>query len=164
MASQSFPTLSILAVLLALLLSHNLYAASAASGGRMGGSSFSSDTSSSSSQYDHHRYHDSFGVYGYNSWPIFSRNSNQENDSQPSFSGNSNQENDFMIYVVIMICVGATLFMVFLCIVGDRISVLQVQVGLSAKAHSLQRELSKIALKTDSSNANNWNFILKGNF
>ncbi|XVF63115.1 hypothetical protein PTKIN_Ptkin09bG0062900 [Pterospermum kingtungense] len=34
-------------------------------------------------------------------------------------------------------------------------------VGLSAKAHSLQRELSKIALTTDSSNANGSNFILK---
>ncbi|XVF63117.1 hypothetical protein PTKIN_Ptkin09bG0063100 [Pterospermum kingtungense] len=148
MASQSFPTLSILAVIVALLLSHNLYAASAASGGRMGGSSFSSSskskTSSSSSAYRNRHYHHYYS-----------------HRSQPSSSRNCNQENDSISYLTTMICVGTVVFLVYLGGREKRVSVLQVQVGVSAKAHSLQRKLTEIALTTDSSNANGWNFILK---
>lgn len=148
------PKLSILAVIVALFLSHTLYAASAASGGRMGGSSFSEETSpSSSSQHNyhdhHHHYHDSYRAYSYQS------------QAQLSFSRNPNKENGSISYFIITIFAGAASFLVYLNIVEGRMSVLQVQVGLSAKARSLQRELTEIALTTDSSTANGRNFILE---
>ncbi|XWS13638.1 hypothetical protein CRYUN_Cryun36dG0054700 [Craigia yunnanensis] len=152
MAFKSFPELSILAVTVALLLSHNLYAASAASGGRMGGSSFSSERSPSSRRHhQHHHYHHSSRVYSYNSPPIFSRNSNQVNGSM----------SEAVAYLIVTIFLGAASYLVYLNTVGSRICVLQVQVGLSAKARLLQRELTEIALTTDSSTANGWNFILE---
>ncbi|XVE81614.1 hypothetical protein DITRI_Ditri15bG0079200 [Diplodiscus trichospermus] len=154
MAFRISPKLSILAVILALILADNLYAASAASGGRMGGSSFSSEKSTSSSGQDylhHHHYYHSSRDYSYN--------------SQPSFSGNSNQENGSMSavanLVVVTIFMGAASYLVYLNTVEGRISILQVQVGLSAKARSLQKELTGIALTADSSTANGWNFILE---
>ncbi|KAK8585656.1 hypothetical protein V6N13_050629 [Hibiscus sabdariffa] len=45
--------------------------------------------------------------------------------------------------------------------VESRMSVLQVQVGLSAKARSVQKELNEIASTTDTSTAKGWNFILQ---
>ncbi|XP_022761071.1 uncharacterized protein LOC111307328 [Durio zibethinus] len=149
MALKSFPKLSILTVIVALVLSHNLYEASgsAASGGRMGGSSFSSERSPSSSRHHHHYYHHSSGVYSYN--------------SQPSFSGNANQENGYsaaVAFLIVTIFVGAASLLVNH---EGRISILQIQVGLSAKAHSLQRELTEIALTTDTSTANGWNIVLE---
>ncbi|XVF63113.1 hypothetical protein PTKIN_Ptkin09bG0062800 [Pterospermum kingtungense] len=156
MAFKSSPNLSILALI--LLLSHNLYVASAASGGRMGGSSFSSESEaspSSSSQHDYHHHHHHHHDHYYDSSRAYSH------QSQPSFSGNPNQENGSTSFLIMTIFVGAASFLVYLNIVEARISVLQVQVGLSAKARSLQRELTEIALTADGSTANGRNFILE---
>ncbi|XVF28850.1 hypothetical protein REPUB_Repub15cG0067500 [Reevesia pubescens] len=156
MALKSFPKISILVVIVPLLLlSHNLYAASAASGGRMGGSSFSSEKSPSSSRRDddHHNHHYHHHHHHYH---------HSSRVSQPSFSRNANEENGSMsaavVFLIVFIFLGVALCFVY---VEDRISVLGVQVALSAKARSLQRDLTEIALTTDTSTAKGWNFILE---
>ncbi|WRX19773.1 Protein of unknown function DUF1517 - like 1 [Theobroma cacao] len=148
---KSSVKLSLLAVIVAVLISHNLYAASAASGGRMGGSSFSSGSSPSSRRHDYHHHHSS-SVYGlYDSHPRFSMNANQGNGSKSAAGA----------YVMLTIFMGAASYLVYLNFVEGGTSILQIQVGLSAKARSLQRELTEIATTTDTSTANGWQLILE---
>ncbi|GMJ01882.1 Fluctuating-Light- Acclimation Protein1 [Hibiscus trionum] len=158
MAFNTFQKLSILAVIVSLLLSHNLYEVSAATGGRMGGSSFSEESPPSSNRYDdhhyydhhhdHHRYHHH---HHHHSQPGLSTNADQETSSTPAA----------VSYLIITIFAGVASAMVYSSAVQSRMSVLQVQVGLSAKARSVQKELTEIASTTDTSTSKGWNFILQ---
>ncbi|KAK6254943.1 hypothetical protein SCA6_016248 [Theobroma cacao] len=114
---KSSVKLSLLAVIVAVLISHNLYAASAASGGRMGGSSFSSGSSPSSRRHDYHHHHSS-SVYGlYDSHPRFSMNANQGNGSKSAAGA----------YVMLTIFMGAASYLVYLNFVEGGTSILQIQ-------------------------------------
>lgn len=117
---KSSVKLSLLAVIVAVLISHNLYAASSASGGRMGGSSFSSGSSPSSRRHDYHHHHSS-SVYGlYDSHPRFSMNANQGNGSKSAAGA----------YVMLTIFMGAASYLVYLNFVEGGTSILQIQVRL----------------------------------
>ncbi|KAE8702869.1 Ribosomal protein S24e family protein isoform 1 [Hibiscus syriacus] len=157
MAFNSFPKLSILAAIVSLMLSRNLYEVSAATGGRMGGSSFSEESPPSSNRYDdhyydHHHDHDHYRHHHHHhSQPGLSRNADQETGStSPAVS-----------YLILTIFVGAASAIVYRSAAENRMTVLQVQVGLSAKARSVQKELTEIASTTDTSTAKGWNFILQ---
>ncbi|PPS02211.1 hypothetical protein GOBAR_AA18473 [Gossypium barbadense] len=158
MAFKSFPKLSILAVVVTLLLSHHLYEVSAASGGRMGGSSFSSESPPSHRNdddyhhYDHHDLHHRHHHHYHHSQPGFPRSVDQE--SGPASAAVS--------YLILTIFMGVASVIVYSSTVQNRTSILQVQVGLSAKARSLQKELTEIASTTDTSTAKGWNIILEG--
>lgn len=114
----------------------------------MGGSSFSSSESKpssiSSTHYDrHHDYHYDNPRYGhgYNDEPK-----------------NENKSGEGTTWALVL---PATLFGVFLLVVYlDRASVLKIQVGLSGEAHSLQRELTKLAGAVDTSEKEGLHFIL----
>ncbi|KAB2039906.1 hypothetical protein ES319_D02G043200v1 [Gossypium barbadense] len=145
MAFKSFPKLSILAVVFTSLLSHHLYEVSAATGGRMGGSSFSSESPPSHRNdddyhhYDHHDLHHRHHHY-HHSQPGFQRSADQE--SGPTSAAVS--------YLILTIFMGVASVIVY-----------SSTVGLSAKARSLQKELTEIASTTDTSTAKGWNIILE---
>ncbi|KAK8585654.1 hypothetical protein V6N13_050627 [Hibiscus sabdariffa] len=147
MAFNSFAKLSILVVIVSLLLSHNLYGVSAATGGRMGGSSFSVRHRHRQHHHHHHRYqhhhhHCQLGP---------SKDANQETSSTSAV----------VYFLIITVFAGAAAAIVYCSIVESRMSVLLVQVGLSAKARSVQKELTQIASTTDTSTSKGWNFILQ---
>ncbi|KAE8712441.1 hypothetical protein F3Y22_tig00110257pilonHSYRG00158 [Hibiscus syriacus] len=135
MAFDSFPKLSILAVIVSLLLSHNLYEVSAATGGRMGGSSFSEESPPSSNRYDDHHYdHDHYRHY-------------HHHHSQPGLSRNADQDWFYISGCFLLNFdrfVGAASAIVYRSAAENRMSVLQVQVGLSAKARLVQKNSLKL--------------------
>ncbi|TYH82333.1 hypothetical protein ES332_D02G052700v1 [Gossypium tomentosum] len=157
MAFKSFPKLSILAVVFTSLLSHHLYEVSAATGGRMGGSSFSSESPPSHRNdddyhhYDHHDLHHRHHHHYHHSQPGIQRSADQE--SGPTSAAVS--------YLILTIFMGVASVIVYSSTVQNRTSILQVQVGLSANARSLQMELTEIASTTDTSTAKGWNIILE---
>ncbi|KAG4157064.1 hypothetical protein ERO13_D02G038700v2 [Gossypium hirsutum] len=157
MAFKSFPKLSILAVVFTLLLSHHLYEVSAATGGRMGGSSFSSESPPS------HRNDDDY--HHYNHHDLHHRHHHHYHHSQPGFPRSADQESGptsaAVSYLILTIFMGVASVIVYSSTVQNRTSILQVQVGLSAKARSLQKELTEIASTTDTSTAKGWNIILE---
>ncbi|KAK8480104.1 hypothetical protein V6N11_060976 [Hibiscus sabdariffa] len=153
---NTFPKLSILVVIVSLLLSHSRYEVSAATGGRMGGSSFSEERTPSSHRYDDHYYdhhHDLHHRHHHHHHHHHSQPGNADQDTSSTSAAVS--------YLVITIFVGAASAIVYSSAVESRMSVLQVQVGLSAKARSVQKELNEIASTTDTSTAKGWNFILQ---
>ncbi|EEF45304.1 uncharacterized protein LOC8280926 [Ricinus communis] len=121
----------------------------AASGGRMGGNSFSkskrsssssSPYRSSSSNYHHHHYHRSRGY-----------------SSSPS----SEFQMSKWTFVIIICGVLAILFWFgHLSAKKNKGSVIMVQIGLTGKATSLQKELNEIAKTTDTSSSEGWKLIL----
>ncbi|KAL4313364.1 hypothetical protein GQ457_01G032570 [Hibiscus cannabinus] len=147
MAFNSFPKLSILVVIVSLLLSHNIYGVSAATGGRMGGSSFS--VRHRQHHHHHHRYQHHHHHHHSQLGP--SKDANQETSSTSAV----------VYYLTIIVFAGAAAAIVYCSTVESRMSVLLVQVGLSAKARSVQKELTQIASTTDTSTSKGWNFILQ---
>lgn len=155
----------ILAFILALLFTHEiLYTAFAASGGRMGGSTFSSEEEkssySSSNSYDVYHYHYGQPGYsrGYGSYDDNSRRVNaeprRENDMNKSGKG-------FFSWLALLpfgIFGGFLLWMV--CTYDTATSVVKIQVGLSGKAHSLQRDLNNLAGAGDTSEKKGFHIIL----
>ncbi|KAG4210202.1 hypothetical protein ERO13_A02G032000v2 [Gossypium hirsutum] len=123
----------------------------------MGGSSFSSESPPSHRNdddyhhYDHHDLHHRHHHHYHHSQPGFPRSVDQE--SGPASAAVS--------YLILTIFMGVASVIVYSSTVQNRTSILQVQVGLSAKARSLQKELTEIASTTDTSTAKGWNIILE---
>ncbi|KAJ9182107.1 hypothetical protein P3X46_006135 [Hevea brasiliensis] len=149
------------ALTLFLSLSFVTCIAFAASGGRMGGNSFSKRSSPSSSSHSshfspsNHYYHHHYrhGSRGYSS--LSSQNEKMKRGGSEIV--------DFSTWGVVVITtgmVGAVAVAVYFEYMNNKGSVIMVQVGLTGKAHSLQKELNEIAETTDTGSPNGWQFIL----
>lgn len=125
MAFKSFSNLSILAVVVTLLLSHNLYEVSATTGGRMGGSSFSSESPPSHSNNDDYHHYDQ---------DLHHRHHHHYHHSQPGFPRSVDQESSptsaAVSYLILTLTMGVASVIVYSSTVQNRTSILQVQVLL----------------------------------
>lgn len=132
-------------LVLVIVLTLFLNVALAASGGIMGGSSFSSSD---------HEDKDSWS-----SSPYSSCNSNSD-DNKVRSDGNGNGGSGLLgpiLMVVMFVGSGCLIFDVFHLY---RKTVLMIQVGLSATARSIQRELNEIAFTANTANEKGFHYIL----
>ncbi|XP_021606560.1 uncharacterized protein LOC110610792 isoform X2 [Manihot esculenta] len=147
---------------LALFLSLSLFICIgfAASGGRIGGNSFSKRSSprssshssqfSPSNHYCHHHYrHGSTGCSS-----LSSQNQKIE------WEGSVTSTPTWVAVIITIGVVGAISVAVYFEYMHNSGSVIMVQVGLTGKAPSLQKELNEIAETTDTGSPNGWQFIL----
>ncbi|KAK7855164.1 FLUCTUATING-LIGHT-ACCLIMATION protein 1, chloroplastic [Quercus suber] len=165
MAFKIFQNHPILAFILALLFTHEiLYTAFAASGGRMGGTSFSSEEEtssySSSNSYDVYHYH--YGKPGY------SRGYESYDGNSRRVSAEPKRENDmnksgkgfFSWFALLPLGIFGGFLLWMVCTYDTAASVVKIQVGLSGKAHSLQRDLNNLAGAGDTSEKKGFHIIL----
>ncbi|KAL4642462.1 hypothetical protein ACB092_02G019800 [Castanea dentata] len=159
MAFKFFQSHQILAFILALLFTHEfLYTALAASGGRMGGSSFSSEeeksSHSSSNSYDVYHYH--YGKPGYGrGYRSYDGNSQRVN-AEPK----SENKGSFSWFSLLPFGIFGGFLLWMICTYDTAASVVKIQVGLSGKAHSLQRDLNNLAGAGDTSEKKGFHIIL----
>ncbi|XP_050215511.1 uncharacterized protein LOC126666705 isoform X2 [Mercurialis annua] len=150
LSNQAIFAITLLILWICLLLCTSF----AASGGRMGGDAFSSsDQSSSSSSHSdsHHHYyhHDTNKAY-----------SSYSSKDERSNGGSEDGGSSILTAVVLIVFAFVAFFMFYFGAKNKESSLIMVQVGLTGKANSLQKQLNEIAKTADTSSSKGWNLIL----